>query len=347
MRVFVTGAGGFLGGWVVESFSLAGVPVRAGIRNWNTAVRLARRNSDVVRCDILSPDDVTSAIEGCDAIVHCAVGNEEVCVEGTKNVLEAARRARVRRVVHLSSVAVYGKVPGTLAETAPRQARGNPYAHYKIRAEEVCEQYVQQGQPVVILRPSIIYGPFSDTWTVSFAARLMSGSWGTLGSHGEGTCNLVYVTDVVQAIYRALVTPGIEGRTYNVNGAELPTWNEFFSRYYAALGCGELGPKSVTPMLLKAKLLSPVRNVARFALNRFGSKISRLHARSSLAARYMNSTESSLKLTPTPEQLKLYRVRAEYVIDQARQDLGYTPLVGVDEGLRQSVAWLKAYGVVY
>lgn len=346
-RVLVTGAGGFVGGWVAESFLLSNIGVRAGIRSWNSALRLVRHPMEIVPCDVLLPQQLDAAMDGCDAVVHCAVGNEDVVVRGTLNVLEAARRQGIRRVVHLSSVAVYGKPTGAITETHSRRARGNHYAHCKIRAEEVCEQFIELGLPIVILRPSIIYGPFGEAWTVSFAKRLISGHWGTFGTRGEGTCNLVYVTDVVQAIYRALTTEAAAGEVYNVNGEERITWNEFFTRFNDALGQSPLRPLNPLPMVVRARLLSPVRNVVRYGLTKFGPAISKLHARSSLAAKYMNSTESSLKLTPTPEQLKLYGVHADYVIDKARAGLGYAPAVGVTQGLDYSVRWLTRHGVLY
>jgi nucleoside-diphosphate-sugar epimerase len=243
-------------------------------------------------------------------------------------------------------VAVYGKAQGRIDETHPRRSKGNPYARWKIAAERVCEEFVQQGVPLVVLRPSIIYGPFSEAWTVSFAKRLESGRWGTFGPRGEGTCNLVYVTDVVQGIYRALIAERAAGQVYHVNGAELITWNEYFTRFNDALGRPPLPELNTWPIAFKARLFSPVRSAARFALARFGSAITKLHALSSLAARSMSATESTLKLTPTSEQLKLYGVRAEYDITKARTELGYEPAVDLEQGLGYCVAWLRQQGVV-
>jgi nucleoside-diphosphate-sugar epimerase len=346
-KVLVTGAGGFLGGWVVESFLLSGIPVRAGIRSWNSAVRLARHPAEVVPCDILSPRQIDDAIEGCDSLVHCAVGNESVTVTGTQNILAAAHRHQLRRVIHLSSVAVYGKSPGIIDETHPRCSRGNPYAKYKIAAERIVERYIEQGTPVALLRPSIIYGPHSAAWTVSFAKRLLSGKWGTMGERAEGNCNLVYVTDVVQMIYRALHNENAVGEAFNVNGPEIITWNEYFQRFNEALGREPLEPVNTLPIALRAQLLSPVRTAARYLLSRFGPTVFRIHAKSSSAARYMKATESLLKLTPTHEQLKLYGVSAEYVIEKARDKLGYAPCVDVTRGLDFCVAWLRQQGILY
>lgn len=346
-KVLVTGAGGFLGGWVVESFQLSGIPVRAGVRRWNSTVRLSRRPTEIVLCDVLSPEQLRSALDGCDAVVHCAVGDDEVTVAGTRNVLAMADELGIGRIVHLSSVAVYGKAPGRIEESQARRSRGNPYAQRKIEAELVCEEFIARGSPVVILRPSIIYGPFSQAWTVSFGNRLYSGKWGTFGRLGEGKCNLVYVTDVVQAIYQSLISDRAAGQVFNVNGDDIITWNDYFVRFNEALGNEPLCKLNTWPIAVKARLLAPVRAAGKYALAHFNQSLMNLHMKSSLASKYMKVTESSLRMTPTSEQLKLYGVDVEYVIDKAKSDLGYTPKVNVAEGLKYSAAWLDHHGILY
>jgi nucleoside-diphosphate-sugar epimerase len=346
-KILVTGAAGFVGAWVVESFHFSGIPVRAGIRSWTSAARLARQAIEIVPCDVLSKNQLRSAMEGCDAVVHCAVGNEAVTVSGTENVLTAAHEMGLRRVVHLSSVGVYGKATGVIDENGARIGRGDAYAKRKIAAELICEQFIARGTPVVVLRPTIIYGPFSYAWTVSFANRLWSGQWGTFGSAGEGKCNLVYVTDVVQAIYRALQSENAPGEIFNVNGEEIITWNDYFVRFNEALGRPPLPTVNAWPIAVKSRLLSPVRVAGRFALSRFNGTLMKLHAKSSLAAKYMKVTESSLKLTPTNDQLKLYGMDVQYPIDKARQQLGYAPQVGVSQGLEFGVAWLRQHGLLF
>lgn len=346
-RILVTGAAGFVGAWVVEACELCGIPVRAGIRSWNSVVRLKRRDVEIVPCDVLSVGQLRSAMEGCDAVVHCAVGNKTVTVDGTRNVLTTARELGLRRIVHLSSVAVYGNASGIANETRAPAPRGNSYARQKIAAERVCEEFIAGGTPVVILRPSIIYGPFSYAWTVSFATRLGSGQWGTLGRAGEGQCNLVYVTDVVQAIFRALHSPAAVGETFNVNGEEIITWNDYFVRFNQALGRPPLAELNAWPIAVKSRLLFPVREAGRFALTRFNTTLMKLHAKSSLAAKYMKIAESSLKLTPTSDQLKLYGRDIEFPIGKAHTVLGYAPQVGLSQGLEFSVAWLRQQGLLF
>ncbi len=346
-KILVTGAAGFVGAWVVESFQLSGIPVRAGIRSWSSATRLARRATEIVPCDVLSKTQLRSAMEGCDAVVHCAVGNDDVTISGTENVLTAAHELGLRRVVHISSAGVYGNAAGLVDENGARVGRGNAYAKRKIAAELICEQFMARGTPVVVLRPTIIYGPFSYTWTVSFANRLWSGQWGTFGRGGEGKCNLVYVTDVVQAIFRALQSEHAVGETFNVNGQEIITWNDYFVRFNEALGRAPLPTMNTWPIAVKSRLLAPIRVAGRFALTRFNSTLMKLHAKSSLAAKYMKVTESSLKLTPTSDQLKLFALDVEYTIDKARTRLDYSPQVSVSQGLEFSVAWLRQQALLF
>jgi len=173
-KILVTGAGGFIGGRVVETLHLHGREVRGAVRSWSSAARIGRFPVELVRCDVCRMDQVTQALDGCDAVVHCAVGNEAVTVEGTRNVLEAAQNTGVRRVVCLSTVDVYGEATGEVDETVPISAAGTGYATMKAAAERICEGFARKGVGVVVLRPTIVYGPFSKLWTVRFAERLGS-----------------------------------------------------------------------------------------------------------------------------------------------------------------------------
>ena len=346
--VLITGSGGFIGGWVAEQFHLEGdMAVRAGIRRVNTAVRIARFPMEIVACDILDTNQLHRAMEGVDAVVHCAIGDESVAIQGTKNVLEAARSHGVQGVVHLSSIAVYGKPSGVITEDSPPQSKGNPYSAMKIEAENVCRTYADKDVPVVMLRPTIVYGPYSAQWTQNFALRLLSRKWGTFGKAGEGFANLVYVTDVVQAIRLSLKNKSAAGQAFNVNGSEIITWNEYFERFNRELGLDPLPKLSANAIKLRALMMQPVRTVGKAVLARQRALIMKIYKSSALFGGLMKTTESSLKLTPTPEQIKLYGTRAEYRIDKARKMLGYEPRIGIAEGLRLSHAWLDHHGLLY
>src|SRR5262249_27447108 len=153
--ILITGAGGFLGGWVAESLHLSGAAsVRAGVHRWGSAVRVARFPIEITHCDVLQPETLDAAFRGVDMIVHCAVSPDvRVITEGTKNTLEAASRANVRKFLHISSVAVYGEATGAVSETTALRPTTD-YGIAKAEAERHCRSYAQKGFPVVILRPS-------------------------------------------------------------------------------------------------------------------------------------------------------------------------------------------------
>ena len=175
----VTGASGFVGGHLaIRLATEQGAHVRALVRQTSRTDHLQGLGIQLCRGDVTEPDSLRSASEGVDVVFHTAAMAREwgkaeemhrVNAWGTGNVLRAAVEAGVARVVHTSSIAVYGIEPadGTDESFAFNHASGNPYADSKIAAEELAQIYYQdKGLHVTILRPAEIYGPRSRTTTV-------------------------------------------------------------------------------------------------------------------------------------------------------------------------------------
>jgi len=212
-RVLVTGATGFIGGRLVERLVLEhGAEVRALVRNLAGAARLARFPSGsvtVLRGDVTNPADLERAADGCDLVFHCAYGTSgsqkhrsRVNTEGTRRVLAAAQAAGARRIVHLSTLMVYGATAdGDLDETAPRQPFGNPYSDSKLEAERIV---LSSGLPVAVLQPTAVYGPYGGVWTETVLKALKAGRQ-ILINGGDGLANPVYVDDLVSAMLLAAV----------------------------------------------------------------------------------------------------------------------------------------------
>src|ERR1043166_1490422 len=235
--ILVTGAGGFVGGRVVEMLQgLLGIPVRASVRRWTSAARIGRLPAEIVLCDIADADQVRRAMDGVRGVVHCAYGDPAVFVEGTRTVLQAALEAGVDRVVHLSTMEVYGDVEGVGLEAAPLRKTGWSYRDSKVDAELACRSYMDRGLPVSILRPTIVYGPFSRDWTARFAERLVAGGTFPGREDCQGTCNLVYIDDLVAAIVLALDRKEAAGAAFNVNGEERLTWGQYLNDLSRAIG---------------------------------------------------------------------------------------------------------------
>jgi nucleoside-diphosphate-sugar epimerase len=246
--ILVTGAGGFIGGRMVEAMHLleAGT-VRAALRRWATGARIGRLPIEMVKCDIRDPSQVREAMRGVTHVVHCAVGEHSSTVDGTRVLLEGAAEAGVQRVVHLSTVDVYGDADDTVDETHPLTVTGRAYGDSKIEAERVCQELASEGLPVTILRPTLVHGPFSATWTISYAQRLQRRPWLVPESDAQGVCNLVYVDDLVGAVLAAFDADAPPGEAFNINGPERPTWHEYFAGLNDAMGLPTLVTSTPAP----------------------------------------------------------------------------------------------------
>jgi nucleoside-diphosphate-sugar epimerase len=346
-RILVTGAGGFIGGRVVEVLHGLGLArVRAGVRRWSSAARIGRFPVEIVRCDVTDPTQVRESVEGVDAIVHCATGPRPVIVDGTANLLAAASGRDLRRFVHLSTVDVYGKTEGQLDEEQPLRRDAGDYGSAKIDAERACAEHARRGLPITVLRPSIVYGPFSPLWTIEFAERLQRRPWPFPPAVCGGTCNLLYVDDLVGAILLALDRDQAAGGVFNVNGAERPTWNEYFQALNRAMGLSEIESQPVARARLSAAAMRPVRWAARTAMSRFEAQLMSLYKSSGLAKRLMRGAEAVIRRAPTNAEFDLYGREVCFPTDKARRVLGYEPRFPMEDGIRLSVGWLRHHGFV-
>lgn len=347
-RVLVIGATGFIGCRITElAYLTRDYDLRAGVRSLTRAARLGRFPVAKVPCDVSDPASLRSAMAGVDVVVNSTTGSSDVIVAGTRHVVEAAREAGVKTVIHLSTVDVYGAAQGDVSESNGRGKGTTPYAEAKIAAEEVCESFHSaDGPSICILRPSVVYGPFSTLWTVRFAQRIQSGSWGTFGAAGEGCCNLVYVDDVAGAVFHVIDSGWTGFDVFNVNGPEVISWNDYFTRLNRALGRPPLPVIGKGRASTMSSLLQPVRRLARMLLDRYGSLIMKVYARSRVAKRLMKGVESTLKNNPTPAELALYAQDVRYSMEKSREQLGFAPATDVASGLETSVAWLRHHGYV-
>lgn len=340
-RTLITGAGGFIGGRIVEAMlQLDGREPVAGLRRWSTAARIGRYPIEPVQCDIMKPAQLASVMEGVGSVVHSAVGNATVTIEGTRNVLQAAVDAGVRKVVHLSTVDVYGRSTGTCDEARGYVRTGREYGDSKIQAEEVCVEFAERGLDVVMLRPTIVYGPFSDLWTLEPAERLWTRSWLLPREACQGTCNLVHVDDLVRAVLLALDADGLSGRAYNVNGPDRPTWQEYVEALNAALGLPPIEPPAHTSSKARTTLVEPVRKTVKSVYLRFEDPILALYKSSRPARKAMKWLEGVLKRVPSPGEYDLYSRVVDFPTERAEAELGYRPQVPMGPGVESSARWL-------
>ncbi|HEX7298035.1 MAG TPA: NAD-dependent epimerase/dehydratase family protein [Solirubrobacteraceae bacterium] len=235
MKVLVTGGAGFIGSHVVDCLRAHGITPR--ILDVRQSPHHPASEVDRVVVDLLDLDAVEAAMKGCDAVVHLAAAAdvdevarepahaEAVNARGTLNVLEAARRAGVNRVVYASTIWVYGNRTGTASEDDAFELPDHLYTATKLAGEMYCRSYAElYGVECTVLRFGIPYGPRARPAGVIplFVTKALAGEPLTIAGEGLQSRRFVYVEDLADGVVRALCaqTPG---RTYNLVGEESVT----------------------------------------------------------------------------------------------------------------------------
>jgi nucleoside-diphosphate-sugar epimerase len=370
-RVLVTGATGFIGGRLVERLVREeGASVRALVRNFANAPRIARFAIEMTAGDLLSPDVLDRAVDGCDVVFHCAYGalgtdaeRRVVNVQGTECLLAAALAHRCRRVVHVSTMSVYGDpAAGDVDETAPRRYTGSAYGDSKIDAENAALGYCDKGLSVAVVQPTIVYGPWALTWTIKPLQQLQTGRV-ILVNDGDGTCNPVYIDDVVSAMIEAAQSPAAHNQEFLISGDQPVTWREFFERYQRML------PASATVSMTPEQATA---HFATFEPKGFLSESARVlkrevRKREALIRERLVPTRSGrialevaqqLSLLPragtavavedeppihplAPSKVPMFIAKARFRSDKAARLLGYRPAFDLDRGMAMTEQWAR------
>src|SRR5262249_42489761 len=192
-RYLITGATGFIGGHVAAACLGRGFPVRTIARASSDTARLEGQGTTVIRGDLADAEVVRKAVDGVDAIVHCAakVGDRglvdeyrAVNVEGLRNLLEACKGRPLHRFVHVSSLGVYEPRHhyGTAENVPAHLQHFDGYTQSKAEAEQAAMPYYRDhGVPLVVLRPGFVYGPGDRTVLPRLIKRLRQGRVHYLG----------------------------------------------------------------------------------------------------------------------------------------------------------------------
>ena len=320
MKVFVTGGNGFIGSRVVRRLHARGHAVRCLLREASRTHRIDAVPFERAPGDVRDAASLRAGVAGCDAVIHLASisswdqirspAMREVVLEGTANVLDAARDAGKLRTVFVSSAAaVNGSVePKIHDERSPFEVDGKTliYAGLKHEAEKLCADAAAFGLPVVTVNPCEVYGPEDDDLiTASYLVEAIR-DWPVIAVTG-GTA-VAHVDDVAAGICAAL-EQGRPGERYILAGENLT-----------------------------------VRAILELALEAAGARKTVLQVPNALAKAAIGALDALRLPTPVKPDLLAYGCLHWWMdASKARAELGWDPRPA-KQTIAETVAWLRAAG---
>ena len=258
MRTFlVTGGAGFIGSHIAEALVRRGDRVRV-LDNFSTGRREnleAIGEHQLIEADLNDADAVRQAVEGVDCIFHQAalpsvprsleapLETNAACVTGTVTLLDAARRAGVRRLVYAASSSAYGDQPTSSKRETDLPAPLSPYGAAKLAAEYYCRAFTASfGFETVCLRYFNVFGPRQDPTSEysavipKFVTAMLSGEAPTIYGDGRQSRDFTYIANVVHGNLLAADAPEVAGRVFNVATGSSISLLELVERLNALLG---------------------------------------------------------------------------------------------------------------
>lgn len=322
-RIFITGGTGFIGQKLAKSLADQGHHVVALLRSKNKAKDLQHSNISFVEGNLFSEDALKEGMSQCDEVYHLAAFAsvwakddtfERVNINGTLNILKAAKEQAVSKVLVTSTAGVIGPaIDGPVHEDSPRKVGFfTPYESSKYESELKIKEHVEQGQHVVIVNPTRVFGPgplnVSNSVT-KLIKQYIEGKWKFIPGDGMSTGNYVFVDDVIRG-HQLAMEKGKAGERYLLGGEDA-TYHELFDQI------AEIGGKKHKLYKMPLGVMLAFGKLQLFMAENFGRQP---------------------MITPGWVRKYLYEWRVSS--EKAKRELGYevTPL---KDGIQQTVNWLK------
>jgi len=326
MRILITGATGFVGGYLVEACQRKGWIVTALARPSSDTAALEAAGIPIIRCEPTDAAALRKAITEIDVIVNCAAkigdwGPHEdyikANVDNLRVLLDACKGQALTRFVHLSSLGVYAAKHhhGTDETTPAATSHRDGYSRSKALAEKLVLQYERDfGLPAVVLRPGFIYGPRDRTVMPRIIDTLRRRAMRYPGAKGARALNTIFVRNLIDAIFLAIVNDRAVGQIYNLTDGEFVSKRRFIETIADALS---LPYPTLTPPYWLAWLATWTADKA---------------------AHLRHSEEGPAFNFP---RLKFMGASLDFNIDKAKRELGYSPRYSFDDAMSETMAWYQ------
>jgi len=325
-KVLVTGGAGFTGSHLIQRLIADGYEVRSLVRDPRKLPENGEQQVEVVVGDIRDPETCVQAVAGCDTIYHIAASFRsgrasaeeltETNADGTRNMLDAAEQAGVRRFVHCSTIGVLGHIESPPASEETPYNPCDDYQYSKMLGEKIVLDYARSGRvPATVVRPASIYGE-GDLRLLKLFKSIKNGMFVMIGT-GEPHFHMVHVDDLATGFMLAAASEHAVGEVYIIAGEHSISLNELTC--LIAEEVGSFAPRLRVPYAPVYALSAAVEDVCKL-----------------------------VNIDPP-----LYRRRVDFFhhnrsfeIDKAREHLGYVPRVSVEAGVRRTAHWYLEQGLL-
>lgn len=346
-RIVVAGASGFIGRRFIALCRQHGQAEIAGfVRSSRAAKELAASGALPLFVETADLKSVTDALAGADAFVNLAydftaTADDNIAMH--RRFLDAAEEAGVKRVSHLSSIAVYDGWPGdALTEESPAREPRNPYKRAKIEMDRDAAGR-RERLDIVTLQPTCVYGPGSAFWTDAPAQDLIAGGI-VIPMDGAGAFNGVFVDDVAEAIAAAITAQHAGGEHFIINGADAPCWRDLYDAVAAAIGrtsasYEQEAPPAPAPVTFNEQAPGMAQKIRSMAVRLIGREES---AALKLQALKLKSLLRRNARRPAPHETALFVSTARPDTSKAQRILDWSARTSFSDGMRATAPYLKA-----
>lgn len=325
MKVLVTGGTGFTGKALTkrlldDGYQVTALDYKEGIKT----KELREWGAEVVIGSVTEQDVVQKCMQGVEVVHHLAAAFRElnvaesyydnVNVEGTRIVLEEAKKAGVKKFIYCSTCGVHGNVDNPPADENAPITPADYYQRTKYMAEPLTLEYHRQGMPCVILRPAAIYGPGDPERFWMIYKRVKKGNFPMFGN-GKTFYHPLYIDNLVDSLMLAMEPGKGDGQAYLIADEEYVEIEDLVRRVAKAMNTKVRIPHyPVWPLVAAGHICEKACKPLGIAPPIF------------------------------PRRVDWFRQNRAFNIAKARKDLGYNPAVGLDKGLKLTAEWYIAEG---
>jgi len=325
MKALVTGATGFVGGKLVTRLLEKGWKVKAFVRRGSSFSKLKKeKNLEVVVGDISDFDSLKKAVTGVDVVFNCAASLPyhnlpkrkywEVNVDGTRNLMVACLMNKVKRVVYISTVGIYGTTSRKGKSEKSKYKLTDVYSKTKYEGEKIVWKYIKKGVPVTIIKPTIAYGP-TDTRPgfLNLFILIKKGVYPLVGK-GNNFFHTIYIDNLIDSLLLAATKKSAVGEDFIIGDDPCPTMGLIVETISEIQG---RKPKAFYLPIWLAYLVGILFNLLQYA---------------------------GLPAPLTTRRVDFMTQNKKFIIGKSKKVLGYVPKISLEEGLRRTFKWYKEKG---